>query len=209
MTGSSQPRSGAVEADLTEQKGPYELVARYVKDKAEHQGWLWTTEKNARRRMLLAVTGTSNADVIGKLKKGFYEMAVAKAEGTPSETRTAAGWLAIWEYLNTAQTAMVFALYHAPLRRLSTLELAKVAGYKDHRGVNRWLGDVGFLMFREAPRTLLPDEINDDGSPVYTFALCAGVDDTKNNTDKGWIWEMRPEIARGLELAGLISPVVS
>lgn len=199
----SKPR----EDDIVENNGPYAFVAREVK--GEHRACLWTTEKNAPRTMLLEVKGASNADAMGKLKKSFYEMVVAKAEGTPSEARTAAGWRAIWDYLNPAQIAQVLALYHAPLRRLSTLELAQVAGYKDHGGVNLYLGKVGFMMFREAPRKLLPDELNNDGTPVYTFALCAGVDKTKSSSDRGWIWEMRPEVARGLELAGLVSTVVS
>ena len=209
MTASSHPKSGALEADLHEKNGPYELVAHYVKEKGEHRGCLWTTEKNARRSMLLTVKGTSNADAIEKLKQGFYEMAVAKAEQTPSEARTAAGWQAIWQFMNPKQIAQVMALYHAPRRRRSILELAKVAGYADHRGVNRYLGDVGFMMFREAPRRLLPDELYKDGRPVFTFALCTGVGRAENSDDGAWVWEMRPEVARGLELAGLVSPVAS
>jgi hypothetical protein len=190
----------AAEADIVEDFGPYKLVVRLVGGK--HLGVLWRSGKK-----LIEVRATSNVAAQALVKTRYYEMRRAEVGelGTsiPSdENKMAQALMYVWPHLKSAQTRMLQAQYRAPQRSMSTVELAEVAGYKGHHAVNLFYGQAGLMLFHEAPR-LLP--LGKNGEPVYSFTLSTEGEKPEEHESKAFIWEMRPEVARGLELAGLVS----
>jgi len=187
------------EEDILEKFGPYEIVARFFK--GEHRGILWRSGKK-----LIEVTAASNEEARNLLESRFYEQCMEKARERgvvePSEKEMVQALMYIWPHLNSNQIKMLQAQYRAPNRSMSTLELAAVAGYKTHHPVNLFYGQAGFMLFSELPGPLPTDDRT--GAPIYSFALSKGGGKQEDQSRKAWIWEMRPSVARGLELAGLI-----
>lgn len=186
------------EVDLFDEFGRYKLVARFRT--GAHRGWLW---RDGQR--LAEVEAESNAAAMAKLEAAFYELmaarAIAQGSTAPSDAATAKALLAIWNDLTPAQVAMLRAHYRAPGRALNATQLAEAANYKSFSGVNLHYGRVGWMLFGELPRTLPVDAKT--GKPIYTFALADG---PVEPAPKGshWVWTMRPEVARGLEIAELV-----
>jgi hypothetical protein len=187
------------EPDLFEEFGRYKLVARF--HTGAHRGWLW---RDGQR--MAEVEAASNTAAMAKLETVFYEMLQAKAReqghAAHSDAATAKALLAIWSGLAPAQIAMLRAHYLAPGRALSATQLAQAAKYKTIGGVNLHYGRVGWMLFGELPRTLPLDKST--GKPVYTFALAEGPVEPRPKAEH-WIWTMRPEVARGLEIAELVA----
>ncbi len=191
---------GMTRAEINEKFGPYELVAKFYK--GEHRGILWRSGEK-----LIEVTATSNSEAKEMIEARFYERGLKRAaeqgEVVPSDKRMVAALRYIWPHLNAAQEKLLQAQYRAPGRRMTTMELATVVGWKSHRPVNAHYGRAGFMLFNEVPRVLPISKGNE--APVYSFALSIGVGNPEEQGDKAWIWEMRPEVARGLKIAGLVS----
>jgi hypothetical protein len=189
-----------VEEDLFEEFGRYKLVARI--HTGAHRGWLWRDGK-----MLIEVEASSNAAAIEALEAAFYELLEAKAleqgSSAPTDTATAQALLAIWVGLAPSQIAMLRAHYHAPGRALTATQLAAAAKFKSYSGVNLHYGRVGWMLFGELPRTLPVDPKT--GKPIYTFTLADGPPEPMPKAEQ-WVWTMRPEVARGLEIAELVNP---
>jgi hypothetical protein len=95
---------------------------------------------------------------------------------------------------------MLLTQYRAPARRTTAAELASAAGYKSHSAVNLWYGKAGLMLFHEAPRRLPTGK---DGRPVFSFTLSIEGEKPQDCDKKNWVWEMRPEVARGLEMAAV------
>ena len=149
----------------------------------------------------------SNEEVKELLESKFYEMQMKKsAEAGNTEVddkRMVDALMYIWPHLNPAQQRMIQAQYRASNRRMTTLEMAKVAGYKSYHPVNLFYGQAGFMLFGELPRNL--EEKTKAGVPIYSFMLSKGVGEPKYKDGETWIWELLPEVARGLKLAGLVT----
>lgn len=186
--------------EFNEKLGPYELVARFFR--GAHRGVLL---RNGEK--LIEVTAASNAEAKAMIEKQFYEARIAQAgeqgESAPGEQETMKALAYIWPHLNLGQQAMLKAQYRAPSRRLSTLEMAKAAGYRSHHPVNLFYGLAGFMLFSELPRVLPIHK--QTGAPIYSFALSKEFK-VEGAERAAWIWEMLPEVARGLESAGLVTP---
>lgn len=191
--------ASATDKDLFDEFGRYKLVARL--HTGAHRGWLW---RDGQR--LLEVEAESNAAAMAKLETAFYELLAVKALGqgdvAHTDTATAKALLAIWNHLAPAQLAMLRAHYHAPSRALTATQLAQAAKYKTIGGVNLHYGRVGWMLFGELPRPLPVDKTT--GKPIYTFALAEGPSEPRPK-NAHWIWTMRPEVARGLEIAELVN----
>lgn len=186
------------EEDQFNEFGRYKLVARL--QSGAHRGVLWRDGKR-----LIEVEADSNEEAIAKLEAAFYDMlmqhAAENGSAAPSEVATAQALLTIWNYLTPPQIAMLRAHYNAPGRALTATQLSQVANYKSYSGVNLRYGRVGWMLFGELPRNLPIDPKT--GKPVYTFALADGPPEPRAKAEE-WIWTMRPEVARGLEIAGLV-----
>lgn len=187
------------EEDIIEKFGPYELV---IRDRdGTHRGVLWRGGEQ-----LVAVTAESNAAAKTLLESRYYEMRreqVAARGAVDHDDRTIASALAyVWPHLTQGQKTMLLTQYRAPERRMSAMELAAAAGYKTHSAVNLWYGKAGFMFFHEAPRVLPTGR---DGRPVFSFTLSIEGDKPQDCDKKDWVWEMRPEVARGLEIAAVVS----
>ena len=199
MTGSESVRGSTSDPEINERFGPYELVARLYR--GTHHGVLWRAGQK-----IIEVTATTNAGAKDLIEKQFYELRLKQAgerdDATPGEQEFLKALSYIWPHLNPSQQRMLTAQYHASERRLSTLEMAEVAGYKSHHPVNLFYGQAGLMLFSELPRVL---PINKQtGTPIYSFALSTGFQ--AEVADRSvWIWEMRPEVAKGLELGGLVT----
>lgn len=185
--------------DIVEQFGPYDLVIRDRDGK--HRGVLWRGGEQ-----LVAVTAESNAAAKAMLESRYYEMRyeqVAARGALDHDDQTIASALAyVWPHLNEGQKTMLLTQYRAPQHRMTATELATAAGYKTYSAVNLWYGKAGFMFFHEAPR-LLPT--GRDGRPVFSFTLSIEGEKPEDCDKKDWIWEMRPEVARGLEIADVVS----
>ncbi len=184
--------------DIIEEIGPYKLVARILD--GVPRAVLWHN-----REKVVDLTATSVPEAYDRVQKAFYELLVAKArkhgEETPDVVQMARALGSIWPQLNDGQRAMLRAHYHAPKRQVTATQLAHAAGYRVYSAANLWYGKAGFLLFTELPRQLPTRGVN--GPPIYTCAIAQSPE--QDHTPEGeWIWEMRPEVARGLELAELV-----
>jgi hypothetical protein len=191
--------------DFVEKFGPYKLVARFIK--GQHHGILWREEAEKPAIKLVALTAASNLEAKALVERRFYELCLARRDadgsGTLTDEEVLKAWMYVWPHLNDGQKAMIRTQFHAPQRRLSTLQLADVAGYKSHGGVNLWYGKAGFMFFGEAAQPI--EERNKQGNPVFSFALSTGADRALSPNHKNWVWEMRPHVARGLEMSGVLN----
>lgn len=189
--------------EYVEDFGPYKLVAREVEGK--HIGILWRCEANKPAVKLIQVTAVSSEDAKAMIEVSFYQSMIQKSAAAGSQhfdlQNLVRAWMYIWPLLNANQHRMINAQYRAPNRQLTTTELAEVVQWRGHGGVNLWYGYAGFMMFGECPRVLPQDEKS--GKPVFSFALSTGWWETREE-GKRWVWEMRPEIADSLKLAGLV-----
>jgi hypothetical protein len=190
--------ANAHEDDLFEEFGRYKLVARF--HTGTHRGWLWCDGKR-----LAEVEANSNGEAMELLEVAFYNLLMDKAQqngsASHSDVATERALLAIWTHLSASQVAMLRAHYSAPGRALTATQLAKAAKYKGYSGVNLHYGRVGWMMFGELPRVLPIDR--DSNRPIYTFAIADGPAKPLARGEE-WVWTLRPEVARGLELAALV-----
>jgi hypothetical protein len=187
------------EKDIVEKFGPYDLV---VRDRGgKHRGVLWKGGEQ-----LVSVTAASNAEARALLESRYYamrdEQVVARGNIDLVDQTIADALVFVWPHLNPGQKAMLLTQYRAPLRRITATELASAAGYKTHSAVNLWYGKAGQMLFHEAPRRLPTGR---DGRPVFSFTLSIEGEKPQDCDKKDWIWEMRAEVARGLEIAAVIS----
>lgn len=204
MSASGSQLGAGSDPEVLEKFGPYKLVARF--EKGVHWGILWREEPGKVAVRLVEVTAASNTEAKALIERRFYETSLlqrgADVDRALNDAEVVKAWMYIWPHLNEGQKKMILAQFHAPQRRLSTVQLAKVAGYKTHGGVNLWYGKAGFMFFGEAARPI--NEKNQYGNPVFSFALSIGTEESLSKSAENWVWEMRPEVARGLELAGLV-----
>ena len=199
--------SMSADSEYVEDFGPYKLVAREIDGK--HYGILWRLETNKPAVRLIQVTATSNEEAKAMLEGGFYQSRLHQVAATESghahAAQIARAWMYIWPHLNPNQKRMITAQYHAPKRQMTANQLADVVQWEGHSGVNLWYGYAGFMMFGECATELPIDEKT--GKPIFSFALSNGWwEMTKDG--KRWIWEMRPEVAEGLHLAGLVGEIL-
>ena len=185
------------EKDIVEKFGPYDLVVR--ERDGQHRGVLWKGGEQ-----LVAVTAASNAEARALLESSYYamrdEQVAARGALDLDDQAIATALEFVWPHLNPGQKAMLLTQYRAPQRRMTSTELASAAGYKTHSAVNLWYGKAGLMFFHEAPRRLPTGK---DGRPVFSFTLSVEGEKPQDCDKKDWVWEMRPEVARGLEIAAV------
>ena len=183
--------------DIIEKFGRFKLVARMQKDLA--RGVLWRDGKK-----LIEVSAANDSAAYKKLHSDFYQLLIDKAkiqgDRVPEDADVVRALSAIWAQMTDGQVAMLRAHYHAPLHQMTATQLAQAAGYKGYSAANLWYGRAGWLLFGELPRTL-PLHTK-EGEPVFTSAIAVQAPQ-RASPDGEWIWEMRPEVARALKLAGL------
>jgi hypothetical protein len=95
------------------------------------------------------------------------------------------------------QREMLRAHYRAPGQRLTAPELAKAAGYRHYAYANRWYGQIGRELYGSDPSRI--ERWTATGAPVFTTMLTS---DVTQPGDANRVWELRPEVARALELLG-------
>lgn len=196
-------RGAPAHAKEVEAFGPYQLVVR--PSDGSYHAVLWRVEAGKPAERLVSLTAGTSEEAKAKVETSFYESRLSQADAAPDvppEADVVRAWMYIWPHLNEGQRKMIRAQYHAPQRRMTTLQLADAAGYHGHGGVNLWYGKAGLMMFGELPRPI--EERSQWGNPIFSFALSTGVDKSVAIDSKHWTWEMRPELARGLEAAGLV-----
>jgi hypothetical protein len=183
--------------------GPYKLVVREVDGK--YHGILWRTEANHRAVRLIQVTANSSKEAKTLVDEGIYQLRLDQSGETVAahtdQAQFVKAWMYIWPNLNPNQKRMIIAQYNAPNRQMTATQLAGAAQWDSYNGANRWYGDVGLMMFIECPTNLPKDERT--GKRIFSFSLSNGWKGTEKD-NKQWVWEMRPEIAAGLKLSGLI-----
>ena len=103
----------------------------------------------------------------------------------------------IIDRLSDGQRAMLKAHYHAPNQTLTASELARAAGWTGWSPANLHYGNLGAMLFDEAPIKVLERK---DGSLVMTSYLAVAGGD---GTESEWQWKLRPEVARVIEHFGL------
>jgi hypothetical protein len=193
------PERRSLEKDIVEKFGPYDLV---VRDRGgKHQGVLWKGGEQ-----LVSVTAASNAEARALLESRYYvmreEQVAARGAVDLVDQTIADAFVFVWPHLTSGQKAMLQTQYRAPLLRMTSAELATAAGYKSHSAVNLWYGRAGQMLFHEAPRRLPTGK---DGRPVFSFTLSIEGETPQDCDKKSWVWEMRPQVARGLEIAAFVS----
>jgi hypothetical protein len=177
--------------------GPYQLVIRPSGE--EYGAVLWRTCTGAPAEKLMSASGPTLDKAKAAVERQFYEEMLKRAT-TPDAATYARAFSFLWPKLTHNQREMIQAQYRAPDRTLSTRELATVVGWKSHSPVNLWYGLAGFALFGEVPREIT--QRNEDGGPVYSFALSTG--ERTGNESAVWQWTLRPEVAEGLQLAGCV-----
>jgi hypothetical protein len=95
------------------------------------------------------------------------------------------------------QREMLQAHYRAAGRRLTATGLAQAAGCRHYAYANRWYGQMGRELYGVAPSRI--DRWTAAGAPVFTTMLATDV--TKPG-DVERVWELRPEVARAVEMLG-------
>ena len=97
------------------------------------------------------------------------------------------------------QREMLRAHYRAAGRRLTATGLAQAAGCRHYAFANRWYGQMGRELFGAVPSRI--DRWTAAGVPVFTTMLAA---DVTQPGDAERVWELRPNVARAVEVLGLV-----
>jgi hypothetical protein len=174
--------------------GPYTLVARL--HNGSYRGALWHT-----KQIVFDVRAGSIDEVWRLLCDALYKCQVALAAHRNGQAPTAdeahAALVRIAPRLTVGHKAMLRAHLRAPERNITATQLAEAAGYVGYSAANLQYGLLGAMLFAELPE-VLPQRKS--GSPIMTCAI-ASADDRRASAEDQWIWQMRPHIAQGLELA--------
>jgi hypothetical protein len=184
-------------SELMADFGPYQLVIR--PSRGEYVAVLWKTSDGMPAEKLMMASGPTLDEAKSAVERQFYEV-MLKRSATADAATYARAFAFLWPKLTHNQREMIRAQYRAPGRTLSTRELAAVSGWKSHSPVNLWYGLAGFALFGEVPREI--NQRNEDGGPVYSFALSTG--ERTGEESAAWEWTLRPEVAEGLQSAGCV-----
>lgn len=105
--------------------------------------------------------------------------------------------VAILSQARQRQREMLRAHYRAVGRRLTATDLSKAAGCLHHSFANRWYGQLGRELYGKMPSRI--DRWTAAGVPVFTTMLAR---DVTQPGDAERVWELRPHVARAIELLG-------
>lgn len=146
--------------------------------------------------------GASLSDVVAALKRGVDRILDGQAKSgiPPGDAKYVAAMKKVLRSLSPGHHAMLKAHYHAPGRRLTATQLAESAGYASYGAANLQYGMVGKWLWEELPIDL---PLGADGNRIYTYTLA--VAGNPEDSIEQWVWEMRPEVARAIEVVGLES----
>lgn len=176
-----------------QQFGPYQLVIREKDGKVHAVLWkagerLCHVESDDREQAV--------DEVLQQMAMQTLERARARGTAAPDSDELRNVFEQLWNKLNDGQRTLLLALHRAPDRELGTLALAAEAEYKDHRGVNMWLGFAGLMFGELVARTDL--QLSRNGQAVPTSWFCTW--DTVKRT-----WTMRPDVAAAMTAAGCLA----
>lgn len=178
--------------------GPYQLVVRHFG--AEYVAVLWRTGGKGPAQRLLSASAPTLEEAKEALEQKFYEERV-KHSSVADDQACARAFSYLWSGFTERQRQLLQAQYRADGRKLTTLDMADVVGWKSHSPVNLWYGLAGFAFFGEIPREIR--ERSAQGAPIYSFALSTG-ERVAQGGGEVWAWTMRPEVAKGLVLADCV-----
>jgi hypothetical protein len=177
--------------------GGYDLVAAFYQGKFQGRA-------RFKKKLVFDVEGSDIDDVLNKLKEAInqeHRKRMVLGATTPAVEAFLDAFQRVMKNINDGQHAMLKAHYRAPGQRLSPTELAKAAGYSSIGGVNLWYGFLGQWLF-ESMTESIDVMLNTDGSPVFTSVLAKYIPDPADPVAH-YVWEMRPEVAKALEVLGL------
>lgn len=179
----------------TDEVGPYRLVARM------HQG-VCKGVVYADGAQAVVLTGVSVYDcyeqIVGWVQTRLKAQALMFQGTVPSDEKMTRAFVRIAPRMHEGQRAMLRAHLSAHDHRITATELAAAAGYRSYEAANLHYGKLGWWLYGEVP-TELPEDLRTE-APVYTFALCDGASE-----DQGWVWTLKPEVARAVVAAGLVA----
>ncbi|MEA5567827.1 hypothetical protein [Anabaena sp. UHCC 0399] len=108
---------------------------------------------------------------------------------------------AIRSQMTDGHKLMLKAQYHAPAQTITATELAQAAGYENYNGANLQYARIGELLANHLG--YLPPEREDNGKPFWSGVLASGywknLEGSKNNSQREWQWQLRPQVAQALE----------
>ena len=88
--------------------------------------------------------------------------------------------------------------YHAPERKMTPVQLADAAGYKDFYAVNLHYGKLGQQICEEIGY----DPVTVSGRTVWTCGVAWG---EREESEGDWIWTMYPNLAAALKELAIVS----
>ncbi|BAY41317.1 hypothetical protein NIES2111_57130 (plasmid) [Nostoc sp. NIES-2111] len=108
---------------------------------------------------------------------------------------------AIRSQMTDGHKLMLQAHYHAPAQTITATGLAQAAGYENYNGANLQYARIGELISNHL--NYLPPEREDNGKPFWSWMLASGywktLEDDKNQTQREWQWQLRPQVAQALK----------
>ena len=102
--------------------------------------------------------------------------------------------------IKIGQLKVLRAHFLSPNCVITSTQLAAAADYKGYQAANLWYGKLGKAIAIHLGTT--PDHTYDDGMPIWTFMLADG---WRTGYEDEWEWKLRPEVAKALELTGLVA----
>lgn len=170
----------------------------YAFKNGKHQGRVWNKDKT-----FVNFEGDSMEDIQAKMRNYvdslFDNEAANRKQATTEEMLTA--FRNILPKLNDNYLAMLRVHYHAPEHRITATLLAEAVEYDGYSSANLHYGKIGALLYEELPMNILKYEHGPSkGTPIYTNMLA---DFEKQDSEKQWVWKMRPEVVGAIEVLGL------
>lgn len=185
--------------EITKTIGPYTLVARRPENAQNFAGVIWLDGKK-----ICPTIGDSLDEVMALLESRRAEMVAVQLEANtisnPRAEMARKAFVALASTQPTNRLKMLHAHFHAPEQCITARQLAEAAGFAHFGAANLQYGLLAAAYWEHMP-TALPKR--KDGSPTWTCALAEAGHGEYANEDE-WVWKLKPYVAKGLALSGLL-----
>lgn len=186
--------------EIVREIGNYKLVARQNPNGGGYAGVLWRDGKKVFSAVAASLSEAFSKIEVHRSQLIYDEMAMSATEPTTANQARDA-FVKLSSSIHPNQLKMLRAHLNAPEQRITARELAAAAGYSNYSGANMQYGLLAAAFWEFCP-TMLPRR--KDGSIIWTCALAeSGVSDFQEKDDE-WVWKLRPHVAEGLALSGVL-----
>jgi hypothetical protein len=185
--------------EINKKIGQYTLVARRPTNAEHYAGVIWRDGEK-----VFNAVGNTLGDVFALLESHRAELVASQLQANTTTSPTAElarkAFVALAPDLPVNRLKMLRAHYHAPDRCITARQLAEAAGYANYGAANLQYGLLAADFW-----ALLPTEIKQrkDGTRIWTLAL-AEAGNIETAKEEEWVWRLRPYVAEGLGLSGLL-----